>query len=302
MILGVLVFGALLFVGDFEEIARQSTNISPLTLVTIIALTLLNDFFRFAKWEYLLRNLNIRLGLKKSALIFLSGFSMTITPGKVGEAIKSYLIKKSNGIKIRNSIGAVFFERLFDVSGVLILTAFGVSSFFGHMAAVIMILIAFVSLVALLSNEKLLMKILGIMSKFEQTKKISAYAVDMYNSSKILLSPKILITATLLSAFSWFFECLALWVLLNSLGLKISIGVATFIFSFSSIFGAVLVLPGGIGAAEGSFLALLAVAGIGIASASLVTIVIRLGTLWFNVALGLAALFYIVKLKGVENL
>ena len=115
MILGVLVFGALLFVGDFEEIARQSKNISPLTLVTIIALTLLNDFFRFAKWEYLLSNLNIRLGLKKSALIFLSGFSMTITPGKVGEAIKSYLIKKSNGIKIRNSIGAVFFERLFGL-------------------------------------------------------------------------------------------------------------------------------------------------------------------------------------------
>lgn len=297
--LGVVVFGALLFVGDFKEIGRQAENISPYTIYAIIILTLVNDFLRFVKWEYLLHNLNIRLGLKKSALIFISGFSMTVTPGKIGEVMKSYLIKESSGIKIRESIGAIFFERIFDVTGVLLLTMFGLSTFFGQIPIIILISAVFISFLLVLSNEKIFMKIIDGLSGFRLTEKISAYLKDMYSSSKILLSPKILVTATLLSAFSWFFECAALWILLNSLGFNISIEVATFIFAFSSIFGAVLVLPGGIGAAEGSFMALLTLAGVGLASASLVTIIIRLGTLWFNVALGILALFYIVKMKVI---
>ena len=50
----------------------------------------MNYVFRFIKWEYYLSLIGVKgLPWRDSALIFFSGLGMVITPGKVGEWIKS---------------------------------------------------------------------------------------------------------------------------------------------------------------------------------------------------------------------
>ena len=43
--------------------------------------------------------------------IFLSGFSLTVTPGKVGEVLKSYLLREMHGVPMARTAPIVVAER-----------------------------------------------------------------------------------------------------------------------------------------------------------------------------------------------
>ena len=75
-------------------------------------------------------------------------------------------------------------------------------------------------------------------------------------------------------------------LLLQALGTGIGFQAATFIFAFSMLAGAITMLPGGLGGVEGAMLGLLVIAGAPADIALVATIVIRITTLWFAVALG----------------
>jgi len=94
-------------------------------LPAILALTLFNYICRFFKWQYYLKRLKIDVPWVKSFLIFISGLSMAITPGKVGELLKCYLLKRSTGEPISRTSPIVMSERLTDGIAMLGLSATG---------------------------------------------------------------------------------------------------------------------------------------------------------------------------------
>jgi uncharacterized protein (TIRG00374 family) len=61
---------------------------------------------------------------------------------------------------------------------------------------------------------------------------------------------------------------------------------ATFVYAFASLAGALSMLPGGLGVAEGSLTALLAGLGTPLPEAAAATLLVRGATLWLAVALG----------------
>ena len=299
VILSVIVYTVLIFIGDYQKISESLQLINIWVIPLVLLLAFMDDFIRFLKWEYFLRKLNIRISLKISFLIFFSGLSMSITPSKVGEVLKSYLLKKVKGVKIRKSIMVVVSERLTDVLALGILSLIGIASFFSYTYFLILISILLVLLFfvfSVLTNKKLFFKFYKIFLKIPIIKNYMRYVKHIHKTSKILLSFKSLTFATTISVFSWFLECLAFYILLYSLGYPIPLLSAVFIFSFSSIFGSALFFPGGLGAAESSFVLLLLLSGISITIASLSTILIRLCTLFFGVFLGIVSLLIINKL------
>jgi uncharacterized protein (TIRG00374 family) len=215
---------------------------------------------------------------------------MAITPAKIGEVLKSYYLKKLDNVKMRRSVMIIFTERLTDVLGLSILSLIGLVSFLDQAYLLVALLAAVFVLIFALTNEKIFMSLSKFMGKMPYVKKYSNSFTSIYKSCRVLMSFRSLSVTTVISIVSWFFECLALYILLTSLGVNITILQATFIFSFSSIFGSVLVLPGGMGAAEGSFMVLLILVGVSVTLASLATIIIRIFTLFFGVLLGAMAL------------
>jgi glycosyltransferase 2 family protein len=290
LISAIIVFSALIFIGDYGKVMLSFDMIRPEIIAAILSLALANYLFRYLKWEYFLRISKIRLPVKISVLVFLSGLSMAITPAKIGELLKSYYLKKLRGIRMRRTVMIIISERLTDVLGLSILSLLGLASFLDQAYLLVGLLVMVFAAIFILTNEKVFLRLCKFSSRIPYVKKYSKDMIAIYKSSKILLSFRSLSVATVISIVSWFFECLALYLLLTSLGVPISILAATFIFSFSSIFGSVLVLPGGMGAAEGSFMALLILLGVSVTIASLSTIVIRIFTLFFGVFIGAIAL------------
>jgi len=291
IILGIAVFAILIFIGEYEGVVKAFATLNPEIIIILVSLTFMNILVRFLKWEYFLRKLDIRIPTRSSFIIFLSGITMAITPGKVGEILKSYLLKQSHGIKVRKSIMVVFTERLTDVLGVAILSLAGLSAFLIHAYALVFVFIMVFVLIFIITSERHFPRLINLLGRLPIIGRYKKHILEAQEASRKLLTFKSLTITTSMSVFSWFFECLALFILLDHLGSHLSIFTSTFIFSFSSIFGSVLVLPGGLGAAEGSFLVLLLLSGVPRSIASVSTIIIRIATLWFGVFLGLASLF-----------
>ena len=130
MVLGIAVISAILLLSDREALFDAVASFDMRLIPLILLLTLANYALRFVKWEYYLRRVGVtQLALGTSALIFVSGFSMAMTPGKVGEFLKSLLVRARTGTPMTRTLPVVFAERLTDGLSMVILSTVGLLAF-----------------------------------------------------------------------------------------------------------------------------------------------------------------------------
>jgi uncharacterized protein (TIRG00374 family) len=136
--------------------------------------------------------------------------------------------------------------------------------------------------------------VLGRLEGLPLVSRVAQHAEEFYNSSYVLLSPRVLGSMTLLSVVSWGFEVLAFYVTLLGLGVDGGADLllkASFIMPAATLASALLLTPGGLGVAEGGITGLSQVLlDLSKSDAAVGTLVIRFGTLWFGVIVGLVAL------------
>lgn len=293
VIAGIAIYLVLSIYADIGSVAQAFTEFKWGYIPLILFLTLMNYFLRFAKWDYYLRRIKIRVSTKDSMAVFLSGLTMSITPAKLGEVFKSYILKRLNGTGISQSIPIVFAERATDVIGLLILAAISFSAFQYGWEVLIIILAVLVPMIIIIQSRRLSFKLLDIFRKVPLINRFTGNIKEAYEGAYILFRPKPLAIAIVISVVSWGFECLALYFVLLGFGIDASVLLSTFVFSFSSLAGTVSMIPGGLLVAEGSFTGLLVLAGVAKALAASSTVVIRFCTLWFGVMIGLVTLYLI---------
>jgi uncharacterized protein (TIRG00374 family) len=274
----------------------------PLSLLFLgLLLAALNYAFRFLKWQYYLRLLGLLPpqgpGMLDSALIFTSGFSLTVTPGKIGEVLKSYLLRESHAIPIARSAPIVLAERLTDLISLLFLSLLGASAWMTtkqrYVVDVGFILCA--GLLASLSWRRLahrLLDLLEVLPPRRLTGKLVPRLRTFYDAAYALLRPGPLVLSVLLSTLAWSCECLAFYLVARGAGATASLLLCTFIYSLMTVAGALAFVPGGLGVTEGGMALLLTeLGGVLRPAAVAVTLIIRVLTLWFAVLLGVSALF-----------
>lgn len=308
-----IAFGAAVYLifsvyADFDKLISAFAGFNWLWLPVILSLSFLNYIFRFLKWHYYLNLLDIKLSYKRSFLIFLSAFTMSVTPGKMGEVLKSYLLKEENNTPVSKSAPIVLGERLTDFVSVVILCIIG-SYFFNYAQTLILIIgLVFVATIVLLGSRKASMKVIGFFEKINFLKKHILKIHNAYNSIYIMVRIKPLLIATFISLISWSFECIGFYFVINlfakSGGIEISILSATFIYAFSTLVGAIAMLPGGVGVTEASLTGLLVLSKIPKDLSVASTIMIRLATLWFAVLVGIVSIFIFQKItdRKIENI
>jgi uncharacterized membrane protein YbhN (UPF0104 family) len=254
-----------------DELASFRWELFPLAL----ALTALNYLLRFLRWQRYLARLDIEVPRGRSLAIFTAGLLGTITPAKLGEVLKCGLLKRSFGVPVRRSVPIVLAERVTDATGVVVLAvAAGAGTSRWPLLAVAL---AGVAVIVLVIRSPLL-------DRFTRLG-------EAPGAARALLETPLLVRMTALSAASWFCECLAAYVCVRGLSLDLSLGDTVVVFSLGSLAGALSFLPGGLGVAEGSMTGLIRVLGdVSKAGAVAATVLIRLTTLWFAVALGLVGL------------
>jgi uncharacterized protein (TIRG00374 family) len=268
-----------------------------------LGLAAANYVVRFVRWQYYLRVLSLRVPVGESLLVFLAGFALTVTPGKLGEAIKALLLRESRGIPAARTAPIVIAERLTDLAGLLFLAAFGAFTFEVDRTFLWLATGLIVAGLAVVSIEPLAQLALALVTKLPGMARFSAKLREFHGATALLLRPAPLLLGIGFSIASWYCECLAFWLIVGGFpGTIIARPVATFIYAAMTIAGALSFLPGGLGVTEAGMLALLGKfasgAGRGVAAAA--TFLTRLATLWFAVVVGLAALLLFARRKHVQ--
>jgi uncharacterized protein (TIRG00374 family) len=295
-----LVFGALVFIGlsayaDFSAVLDGLGQFKWQYLPVILGLTFVNYVLRFLKWQFYLKTIGVEdFPARDSALVYFAGLGMVITPGKVGEWLKCYLLRELHGTPFSRSAPIVIAERLTDSLGLVILGAAGLFVWGDAWPAFAVVVFGGAAMFAFARHQPLAYWLLHRLERVPVVSRFAQHAEEFYASTYALFSPVALAAMTLLSVISWGFEVLGFYVVLLGLGLDGNGDLllkASFIMPAATLASALLLTPGGLGVAEGGITGLSQVLlDLPKSQAAVATLVIRFGTLWFGVIVGLIAL------------
>ncbi len=277
----------------WQDILAAFASFRWWVLPICLCLAFSNYLIRFTKWHYYLSILKIPLKPKVSLQVFLAGLVMSATPGKFGEVFKSYLVKQINDTPLSRSAPIILAERLTDFIAFVLMALLGIT-YLPHGAMVFSVSISSIALVLVIVSWKQAAEaLIQFSSKLPVVGAHTEKLHMAYESAYLLISPKPLFLATLISLGSWFLECVAFYLVLWGFNSALPIIPTTFTYAFATIMGALLMTPGGIGPTEGAMGGVLILLfNIPKATATSATLIIRVCTLWFAVLVGLVILSF----------
>jgi uncharacterized protein (TIRG00374 family) len=289
----VLFYAVFAMASGAHKLAARMSGYAWWTFGAALCLAFGNYVLRYLKWEIYLSILEIR-GLRRvdSFLTFLSGFVLSVSPGKVGEVFKSYILGEIHDVDPVRSAPIVVAERLTDLVGIIVLIAVGSTRFAGGLVWAAAGTAVVSGLVLVVTWRRLALALLDKMSAMStRLARVGKRLRDGYEALYALTRPKALVLPTLLSIAAWFLEALALWVILRGFSCSPSTLGATFFYATSTLAGALVPVPGGVGVTEKVMQTLMRDLGDVDESATTCAIMlVRFATLWFAVLVGFGAL------------
>ena len=304
IILAVIVYLGILILSDWEDLIANIFKINPIVVILAMFLSLLNYFCRFIKWHLFTRSLELEIPVKDNFLIFFAGLSLAITPAKVGEAIRAFLLQKTSTTELSKGLASTFSERLVDLVAVTILALIGVfvlgfSQSLIYLPLLVLILLGILFGVLFFLFDPLY----NSMSWIFHLKPWASIGlkIDRFRSDVVTtFHYDVFFGSLFIGIIGWACEALGFFLLALNLGIPLTIEASLFIYTISSLLGAISFLPGGLGVVEGSMELFLAdLLAISLPLAGSLIILIRLTTLWFGVSLG--TIFLIIVTRRISR-
>ncbi len=292
LLFGLLVFAGLILVGDIRQIGDEVRGFPWLIFPLVLGLTLWNYILRFIKWHYFLGQVGVRqLPILESARLFVAGFPLAVTPGKVGETLKGVWLNQLTDIPTARGVSVVLAERISDGLAMLVLSTVGVIAYRRYWPAFAIVLGLLLGVVIISQIRPLSEYLLGIGVRLPLVNRFAHSVNEFYEGSSTLFRPWTTFISVSLGTISWLAEGIGFYLILIGFGVAPGIStlsIAIFVLSFSTVIGAISALPGGLLATDASIIGMLVLLlDMDANTAAAATLLIRFATLWFGVGLGL---------------
>ena len=292
----IILYAIFLFVADFNLIQEKISNFKINYLPLILFLVTLSLIPIFIKWNFLLKNCEIEVPLAKSLAVFLSGLAFDITPGKIGALMKSQILKISSDIPRAKTAPVVLVEKMYDLIGAIVASIIGIIilGVYPHLIviAVFILTVIFFFMFYRPASELFFKRI-------TKTKFLSKYIESISESYEIVqksTNVKVATICILLAVSYWFIISIAVYYTLIAFDINmLDYFKVLAIYVTSSLLGAISFIPGGIGITEGTLDGLLTMEGIEISTSLILSVMIRVLTLWYLVCIGFIALKFTVE-------
>ena len=302
--LSVLVYGVLLFYGDASLIIETLGSIPFDVVFYSLILSLVSFGVRAIRWQYYLFLVGAKVPLGESALIFLAGFAMSITPAKMGEVLKSLMLKESRDIPVAVSAPIVLAERVTDLAGLLVLGGIGLLGLPSMLPAAVLTFACVLLLFLLFVSERVGMWIIARLAWARPIERFRDKLEAAYLMLVRILRVRSFIVALALSVLAWGLHCLCIAVLSWGMHPEVSLSSALIAYSAPLLAGTLALVPGGLGITEASMagtLRVLSGGAMSISVASALTILVRLVTFWLAIFLGFVALLVWQARRGFRK-
>jgi glycosyltransferase 2 family protein len=291
-IVAVIAIAGFVMIGDVRELGARLDEFAWPAFAAALGLSLANYVIRFGRWQLYLRYQQVDVPVKSSALVFGAGLSLAITPAKLGELVKSYLLREMHGIPAARTAPVVVAERVTDLVALVVIAVIGVG-LYGVEPTLVAVAAGLIALgLLLLAWERPARALIDLVTRPRPTRRLRDPLHEVYAGLASLCRPKLLAIATGIAIPSWACECIGFALIVNAFpGAHIELPLAMAIYAASTIAGALSFLPGGLGVTEGGMTILLVQSSqLDQATALDATLLTRLATLWFGVLLGIVLL------------
>lgn len=294
-----LLAGIVLYINPMI-IAETIAKCNVYYIIGAFALANIALFLRIMKWKVLLDNIT----LLDVANIQIFGIAVSnLTPGKIGDPVKSLALKMLRGIPVSSSLSSVIWERIFDVTAMLIFGIAGlylissIKYFFLVELSIALFSILLIFLMSVLVSKKIGKKVFGALRIFPIVNRISDQFISNFYSRSI--SKKSFISCFILTMTAWFCDGMVFYLILvsisgESFNLSMPI-IITSMLSLSILAGLLSSLPGGAGSTEAIFILMLGAIGISTSVAASVTLLGRALTFYYSIAMGYFSFIWLGK-------
>lgn len=278
---------ALAWSGDQGGVWATLARLGSLASLQAAALCLLNYLLRGLRWRMWMAAYGRPLGLAKGLRLYLAGYTFTPTPGNIGEAARGLMLAR-HPLSTAQSLAIFGAERLADLLGLLLMclpVAWWVAGLGGPLAYAM-----------LLAGGLAVVGVLALFSGFGQG---LLTRVSWLSDARQCLATRPLAWFSL-TLVAWAAQGLAVWLLCRDAGLSIGMLQAAGFYAVAMVGGALSLLPAGLGGTEALLTGLLVVHGASAAQALGITVLARVLTLWFAVAIGALALVYSAAIRDIS--
>ena len=295
IVVAIAIYAIFLFISDYQKISDVVIDFRIEYLIPILSLVTASWIPLILMWHLLLKKNGISIPFRKNILIWLSGSALSLTPGQIGWIIKSQLIKTLYDIPRTKTAPVVLVEKFYALAGAIIAGIIGII-ISGMDFNLVLFSITTLSVIFFLIYYRPIFQYgLKRITKFKFFSKYSDNIADSYEILRNSTGPGIASICIVLSISYWILVSLAVYLTLLAFGIEGTSFLKTIsIYTSSVVIGVISFIPGGLGITEGSLVGLFTLEGIDVSLALILSVIIRLVTLWYSVSIGFIGL----KLSG----
>lgn len=277
--LALSLYAGALFLVEQQQIGRALTLLLSWPGLAAAALCLLSYLLRGQRWLGWMRQQGRDYPLPTGLRYYLAGYAFTPTPGNLGEAVRG-LLPVRDPLPVGTSLAVFGAERMADLLALLLLALPMLGWWLMRVSPgwTVGLLMLGLLVVLVLSRRTARTALLQRLPWLAQA------------WTCLIRRPALWFGLTL---SAWLLQGMAVMLMANALGgPPLPLWQASSMYALAMVGGALSMLPAGLGGTEALLLALLLSHAWTLDQALLLTVVVRLLTLWFAVVLGLACLFY----------
>jgi uncharacterized protein (TIRG00374 family) len=294
----IAVFFAIGFLGGITQVASEIFRANLGYYALAFVCVFIGYMLGFIKWRYLLRVLNLKVPFLKNLGIYLSLYSMEMTPGRIGRVIVAYTLSKITKIRAVTILPIVTMDIFTDFLGFALLALIA-GIYLDKYVIYIVIAIALLCLPWLfVMNDWFFNLLKKLLKNHRYIDSFSMYGKEYFRSYKTKMNkPRVYLLSIIFTLPASFFIALSLYFSLLAIGvLQPPVGASVLAFTGAQIAGMITGLPGSLGFTDGAMVALVgSIFGINQAASTAATIMTRIATLWFSIIVGGGALFYTLR-------
>ncbi|MEW6531852.1 MAG: lysylphosphatidylglycerol synthase transmembrane domain-containing protein [Thermodesulfobacteriota bacterium] len=297
-VVGAVFYAAATLASDYHTTIKALASFPLKLLFLVLLLVVVGWVMRGWRFAYYLAQVGHKLPFGYALEVFLASFALTGTPGKMGEAAKGVFLKEDYGISFTRVVGILVVERLMDLWGVLLLASFSFLLFSEWREAFFICAAAVVFGGIFLSMERVYRPVLEKVERIRVLAWPAQKLLGVLLTGRELMTLRVFLVGLVVSTVAWGLESVSLYLVLRGLDLSATLLEANFAYSFSTLLGALSMLPGGIGGTEAGMVGILAFLGISYSSALPAVLLIRVCTLWFAILVGIVFMAFLLSRSG----
>lgn len=292
MVAGLALYAVMVAWGDASAVRDSAAQLGLGGWLFVLGLSLVNYALRYLRWHFYITRQGYRLAAAANLLYYTAGFAFITTPVKAGEVIRAWYLKERHQVGYAHSLAALFTDRLMDLTAVLLLaltSALAFPSYHWLVTGLGVLLLIALPLIHSASLRRLIHWFSQLLP-WTKARALGGHLITMLQSASLLLGTTNLYIGLALSTLAWAAEGIGFWWICQALGIPLDPFTALAVYALGMLAGAASLIPGGLGSTETVMGLLLVSLGADTPTAIAATLICRIATLWFAVALGFIAI------------